>query len=138
MGLLKKMKWDATFSVGVPAMDAEHQRIIGLINALQDQFAVASTPAATAELLAQMARYATEHFRHEEELLAAHKYPRLLEQRAQHAGYRKKHQTLGRVTPGAVVQTPEELHNFLRKWWTQHILVEDMRYKDFQAQRPAL
>jgi len=137
MGLLKKMKWDATFSVGVPAMDAEHQRIIGLINALQDQFAVASTPAATADLLAQMTRYANEHFRHEEQLLAERNYPRLLEQRAQHAGYRKKNLALGRETPGAIVRTPEALHNFLRHWWTQHILTEDMRYKAFLAQHPA-
>ena len=133
--MLKKMKWDATFSVGVPSMDQEHQRIIQMINTLQDQFVAASTPAAVAELLAQMTRYALEHFMHEEQLLAEHQYPRLLEQRAQHAGYRKKNQDLCRVTQGAIVRTPEALHTFLRQWWTHHILEEDMRYKEFFAQR---
>jgi len=133
--MLKRMKWEERFSVGVPAMDQEHQRIIRMINTLQDQFAAASTPAAAAEHLAQMTRYAQEHFRHEEQLLAEHHYPRLLEQRAQHAGYRKKNQALCRVTPGALVRTPEALHTFLRQWWTHHILEEDMRYKDFFAQR---
>lgn len=116
-------------------MDQEHQRIIQLINMLQDQFVTGSTPAAVAELLAQTTRYAHEHFRHEEQLLAEHQYPRLLEQRAQHAGYEKKNKALCRVTPGAVVRTPEALHTFLRQWWTHHILEEDMRYKEFFAQR---
>jgi hemerythrin len=131
--MIKRMQWDAAYSVGVPAMDLEHQRIIQMINTLQDQFATVGSRESAAEHLSQMTRYAQEHFRHEEQLLAAHHYPRLLEQRAQHAGYRKKNQALCRATQLDVAGMPEVLHTFLRQWWTHHILEEDMRYKAFFA-----
>jgi len=131
--MIKRMMWDEAYSVGVPAMDLEHQRIIQMINTLQDQFAIAGNFETAAELLSQMTQYAQEHFRHEEQLLAAHSYPRLLEQRAQHAGYRKKNQALCQATQLDIAGMPEVLHTFLRNWWTHHILEEDMRYKDFFA-----
>ncbi len=134
--MLRKMQWDEKFSVGVPAMDQEHQRIIRMINTLQDHFATANSLATAAELLEQMTRYAQEHFQHEEELLAAHAYPRLLEQQAQHAGYRRKNVALCQATLLDISGMPEVLHTFLRNWWTHHILEEDMRYKAFMTPPP--
>jgi hemerythrin len=131
--MLRKMKWEERFSVGVPAMDGEHQQIIQMINTLHDRLATANSMAAAGELLSQMTRYAQGHFRHEERLLAAHNYPRLLEQRAHHAGYRRKNLVLCRATQQDIAGMPAVLLNFLGHWWTHHILEEDMRYKDFFA-----
>ena len=131
--MLKRMKWEEKFSVGVPAMDQEHQRIIQMINTLQNHFALAGSMETAAELLSQMTQYAQDHFRHEEQLLASHSYPRLLEQRAQHAGYRRKNVALCQVTRLDIAGMPAVLHTFLRNWWTHHILEEDMRYKAFFA-----
>lgn len=129
--MIKRLKWEEKFSVGVPEMDQEHQRIIAMINRLQDTFAIKNGMEMAGELLSQMTRYAQDHFRHEEKMLEACKYPRLLEQRAQHAGYRRKNLALCKTTELDIAGMPTVIFNFLSQWWTHHILEEDMRYKEF-------
>ena len=127
--MIKRLKWEEKFSVGVPAMDQEHRRIIGMINKLQDEFACVHKAETVAELLTEMTQYAQDHFQHEERMLAAHNYPRMLEQHAQHVGYRKKNVALCQATRLDITG----LYKFLRNWWAHHILEEDMRYKAFFA-----
>ena len=131
--MIKRMKWEEKFSVGVPEMDQEHQRIIAMINRLQDTFAIKGGMEMAGELLGQMTQYAQDHFRHEEKLLEERNYPRLLEQRAQHAGYQRKNVALCKATELDIAGMPAVIFNFLSQWWTHHILEEDMRYKEFFA-----
>jgi len=130
---MENIHWEERFSVGVPSMDGEHQRIIRMINTLQAGFASANNVDSVSELLAQMTRYAQEHFQHEEQLLRASNYPHLLEQQAQHAGYRKKNGALCQASVLDIAGMPQVILNFLSHWWTHHILEEDMRYKDHLA-----
>ncbi len=121
--------WNDTYSVGVREMDEQHRRLLGYIEALGDLL-VTKDNEMMHELLARITDYGQQHFEAEELLLERHGYPSLEAQRAAHETYIEwmaeiNFRAIGQAVPLA------EIHEYLRRWWTTHILGEDMRYKDF-------
>ena len=123
---MPQMIWTTGFSVGVPLMDAQHKRLIALINAtdrLTDVHAMA-------DAIHQMFEYAHMHFRVEEELLRAKGYPELEQQLHEHALFFEQATAfLSKKLTDPKVKA--ELNGFLCKWLSHHILEVDMKYKHF-------
>lgn len=63
------LKWQEMFAVGHQGLDAEHQRLIGIINQIQEAEAAARTPQHLMELANRLYLAAMEHFRHENSLM---------------------------------------------------------------------
>ncbi len=127
--------WNSSFSVGVAQMDAQHIRIIGLINALDGAPQATVRSEVVSDILNELTKYASEHFRCEEELLEKNGYPDLEEHRKEHRAYWQEVVRLCRDTMGHMDTVPTELMLFLRKWWVEHILNSDMGYRDFFRSR---
>lgn len=130
-----RIEWDASFSVGVELLDAQHRRIIGMINVL------ISNPGATvgsqtiAAVLERLIKYASDHFDAEERILKAYRYPDLARQQADHESYRLK---IAAFCGDAMIHrdgVPLELLEFLSDWWLHHVLHEDMKYHRFLNER---
>jgi hemerythrin-like metal-binding protein len=116
--------WNERFSVGVPAMDAQHQRLIGLINSLR-----ATDDAGIAfDTIMGMFDYALVHFKAEESLLSQAGYSELPTQQREHKVFLDKAVELSKqdlADPTICTQ----ITSFLRSWLVHHILEEDMKYK---------
>jgi hemerythrin-like metal-binding protein len=124
------VQWDASFSVGNDMLDRQHQKLLGLCNALAE--CAGAGPHAESfkfhDILHQLTQYAREHFRVEEDLLLKYHYAGLAHQRAEHNAYEEK------VVDMAFAATMDALdmgdaQRFLALWWRDHILVSDMQYK---------
>jgi len=116
--------WNERFSVGVPAMDAQHQRLIGLINSLR-----ATDDAGIAfDTIMGMFDYATTHFRAEEELLRQAGYSELQTQLREHKAFLDKAVEFSKKDL-ADPQICSQITGYLRDWLRHHILEEDMKYK---------
>jgi hemerythrin-like metal-binding protein len=133
---MDRIQWSEKFSVGVKALDEQHQQIIGMLNRL------VSTPEAedansetVSEILTTMTRYSLEHFKTEEGLMKAHGYPDLVEHRQEHIAYRRKAIDFSTASSLGVESVPQILVTYLMDWWTHHILEEDMKYKSFFAEK---
>lgn len=123
--------WNESFSVGVGDLDHQHKRLIRLVNRLIERQVEDVRSETVSDALSRMTEYATEHFEREERYMVQYGYPELAEHREQHRHFRKKTVQLCMDAVAWKTTVPTEILKFLREWWVGHILVEDMRYKDF-------
>ncbi|MCP4092108.1 MAG: hemerythrin family protein [Planctomycetes bacterium] len=116
-------------------MDQQHQRIVKVINQLID----APDSEVTSELISNsmnaLTRYAVEHFKAEEAMLAESHYSDLEGHRKQHKEYRRKVVELVDDAKAQSDHVPEAMLQFIRDWWVSHILEEDMKYRHLFEQK---
>lgn len=127
------IEWDSSFSVGSSRMDADHQRLIDLLNRLYDAWHGGEGIDELGWLFDELLAYADTHFAAEEMALKSKAYPRLEKQQADHirlrdsvVAFRDRH--LAGETPDALTT---EMTAFLKAWLLEHILGEDMQYRSY-------
>lgn len=131
------ISWQANYSVGVPAMDAQHQKLIAMVNALHEAMGAGHGNDALAQVLEALVAYTRVHFRAEEKLMADMGYPDLVR-------HREMHETLiaqvaglhADLQHGKAALSVRTMH-FLKDWLAVHIVGEDKRYGAFQAAQKA-
>jgi hemerythrin-like metal-binding protein len=116
--------WNERFSVGSRTMDAQHKRLIDLINTLRgsDDMGIAF------DTIMGMFDYASVHFRAEEDLLRQAGYSELPTQAREHKVFLDKAVEFSKKD----LSDPRigtEIITFLRDWLLHHILEADMKYK---------
>ena len=132
---MEKIDWNPSFSVGVKLLDEQHKRIVDMSNLLISDREATVRSETISELLDRLTKYATEHFRAEEQLLEEYGYPDLVRQKAEHKAYRIKIVALCQATVSHEDSVPAELLKFMRDWWINHILETDMKYRSFLTER---
>lgn len=123
------IEWTDAYSVGVDALDADHKSLIDIINRVDEaQKARRSISWAVGEL----SDYARHHFSREEEMMKAAGYADLDEHKKRHREFLdwlRSVQVSLRMVPDAQFHLGADVRDFLGRWLTEHILVEDMKYK---------
>jgi len=115
--------WEESLSVGVEAIDADHKKLISLLDKLTEHsLAKGDVDAVLNELI----DYTLHHFRREEAIMEACGYPDLDEHRSIHGQLAKK---VGQLAEewyeDANAKVMEELVQFLREWLVKHIMHDD-------------
>jgi len=122
------IEWQPEYSVGIDAIDTQHQALVALIRQLQEAMAEGRGRAFQHSLIERLVAYTIGHFHFEENLMRAHGYESL----AEHAGLHRVltsqvREIQQRIHDGAVVSNAS-LMLFLRSWLTDHIMQEDQKY----------
>ena len=137
--VLEKVVWDEAFSVGVPAMDVQHKKLVNMINQLADCHAEQGVWASGDfhKILSTMFDYTQVHFKSEEAYLLKIGYPQLLAHKKEHDAFLEKATALAMAaTDGA--QNHVGLHDYLKSWLLEHILKSDMQYRFFVEEKANL
>ncbi len=125
--------WRDAMSVGSPALDADHKKLIELLNLAEEWVSRESWPQVGAVIDDLMA-YVRDHFAREEAVQAAIKFPEAEAHKKHHETLTMKARVLhdkfkaattddSRKTCGAV------LIKVLNEWLIDHILKQDMKFK---------
>lgn len=122
--------WDESFSVGNEAVDAQHRRLIDMVNTLQRAVSNGDGGELVQEALSSLCEYAQEHFAEEEAVMARVGYVGLEAHRAQHDAFRERIQVLLADLEHDNAYLPQEVLGFLKDWLASHILEEDHRAKE--------
>ena len=128
---LSTIQWRDNFSVGHPVMDDHHKRLVGYINELI-KFIGQKDGEAQPDVMALITKinsFADMHFEAEESLLSSLDYPSLPSQLSAHRQYRELLSPFFSEARNSIIV--EELVTLLRDWWENHILVDDMVYKEY-------
>ncbi len=125
------IEWDSSFSVGSTRMDADHQRLLTLLNRLYDAWHGGEGVEELGWLFDELMAYADTHFAAEEMALKSRNYARLEKQQTDHIRLKAsvldfRSRYLSGDKPAALT---EEMTIFLKSWLLEHILGEDMLYK---------
>lgn len=126
-----RVKWDPRFSAGDEALDAQHEHIFELCNAMADCLDGNGEEERFDRLFAELMARAREHFAAEEALLAACAYPGLDQQRSEQQEF---------TYLADEIATTEnfdrnELQTFLALWWAGHVREAARNYPAWLAGR---
>jgi hemerythrin len=129
---LEKVVWNDTFSVGVAEMDAQHRKLLILINQLVDCHAARDgmTSEKFHDVLSGMFDYAQVHFKAEEDYLQRIGYPQLSAHEKEHVAFVEKMTTYSMAASRGVLDC-EGVDHYMREWLLSHILESDMQYRHF-------
>ena len=119
--------------MGVDQFDRQHQHLFEIINKLTARPDTSKDSSLTSQTIKEMFDYAKEHFTAEEELMQQYDYPEIESHKKQHDYFIGTTDELSNTKV-----RPEEIAEFLKVWWTIHVLKVDMKYKEFfKANLPA-
>lgn len=126
------IEWDESIGVGVPHLDEDHKRLIGILNFIEahQDTDVQSEP--ISQVVEQIREYASTHFPREEKYMRSIKYPDVDAHKIIHKQFMEKTATFCVDVMNQKKETPSDIHQFLSRWVTEHILREDQRYKAYR------
>lgn len=125
------LKWSEKMSVGVPALDADHKKMVDLINGLSKTMTEGGSADEVRQAINALVDYARYHFEMEERLLKLTRYPALDDHLAIHKEMAEQinhFEALFKADPAHFDVI--ELYDLMSRWLMQHILHEDKKYKD--------
>ena len=122
--------WQENYSVGIPLIDEQHQKLIHLLNKLASSLANQSEPVELKNIFYELALYAVYHFQTEEKIWHQH-----LAGDTWETGHKKSHENF--VTDMRALQdlehskpfneVIEDVLSYLTHWLIEHILESDKR-----------
>lgn len=129
--------WDDAYSVGNAAIDAQHRRMIGILNHLHRllNHETLHDPAEEAgEVFDELAAYVVTHFAYEEELMAEAGYPeqKVVEHKRQHESLLGRVQAIMLAYQDGDTEALRELLPYLYgDWLIEHICHSDKDYAGY-------
>ena len=127
--------WSDAYSIGIQAMDRQHQEILASINELHQARRHAEKSRTLGDILRRLEEQTRQHFFTEESLLMRHNYPEFREHKALHDRMIDKTFALRlSVRDG---ELPQAALRTLRDWWLHHIMGCDISYVPFVTQSAA-
>jgi hemerythrin len=131
------MAWRPEFSVGVASLDAQHKRLIEIINELHDAMMQGAAPATLKQVLGHLADYTRTHFSSEENWMMQHGYGGLAAHRREHEELLRQVSGYQQAVAAGKLTVSLQLMNFLKGWLKGHILESDMQYAVAAGVAPA-
>lgn len=125
------IQWTPSFSVGNPVLDADHRKLIDILNQIYDAWITHSSTLELGRLFDELMDYTDHHFSREESKLAARDYEDLDRHHAAHERLRELvHAFRSRHLAGLKADAlTEDMAKFLKSWLMDHILEEDLKYR---------
>ena len=131
------MPWQQQYSVGFAPIDDQHKQMFALLDQLQAELAQEASKdkqahmKALAKILSELLSYTKAHFTIEEEFLKKKKYPGLAAHKLEHERLTTHVERFQEDFAAGRKSIDMELLNFLRYWWSNHILRTDKQYSAF-------
>lgn len=129
--------WDDSYLTGNSTVDSQHKHLFHMVNELHDAIVAGKGTAVLTPTLTELAKYTIQHFRSEEELMAAAGYPA-------RAVHQKKHEDLTHQVKDLVAKYQSgqcvltiTLSNFLADWLRHHIKEDDFALVKYLKAHPA-
>jgi len=125
------VEWNEQLSVGVPEMDQQHVKLIGMINRLHEAMRTGEAAGIQKTILGELVTYTKVHFAAEERMLDLRKYPHLAAHKLLHKYFTDKVVEMHeRVVAGKMVSSVS-MNSFLQDWLVKHIQHEDKKYGQY-------
>lgn len=125
------ISWSDELSVGLQEIDEQHKILINLINRLFNEAILhKADKTIISAILEELVQYTIVHFAVEESLFRIFDYPDAETHQVHHDKLKQEVSSFQKkFAGGAVIDI--ELMNFLRKWLTHHIMMDDKKYTPF-------
>lgn len=124
---MKVLQWKQSFSLGIPSVDAEHQEMIGLINAAHAGLRDRQDRAAIDAMLGEIHAGIAAHFALEERLMRSAGYAGYGEHKADHERLLDQIMELMDIYAADPAEGEKQLSERLSSWFEGHFASHDAR-----------
>jgi hemerythrin len=126
------MEWNDKLSVGIKQFDAEHKKLVSMVNELFDAMQAGKAKDSLGRILDGLITYTKTHFANEERYMREHNYPDLAAHKAEHEALAKQVLDVqAKYRAGANAVLGMEVMTFLKGWLLKHIQGTDKKYTPF-------
>lgn len=127
-----RLEWDESLSVGIPEIDADHQRFIRLVNELNQAIIARLGMEEIGKCMHSILEDVASHFAHEEAKFKQWGYPGAAEHAQKHAQIiLAMNEIQGRFERGCTEYELIEVGLTVKAALIDHLLAEDMKYRDW-------
>lgn len=126
--------WDDSYTVHVDSIDAQHKKIMRLINDLNRISDFEDNGPQLQTALTNLCDYTREHFEYEESFLEIYHYPFFKSHREKHDGFLKTIEQAKRDLSNGRVKNKRKMVDHLAFWLKNHIIKEDKQYSCFMLE----
>ncbi len=127
--------WEQKYELGIPEMDNQHKKWVAILNKFYDQVSKSDLKKNMLEMLDEALNYTKFHFREEEKFMASINYTNIDEQKRMHKNIITTLEDFRKTIISDKTITSMSLTNEMKKWFKEHILVEDKKYAEFLKQK---
>lgn len=132
------LSWQPAMKLGIPAIDADHKMLVGLLNTLHYAMIAGDDRSGIGDELKVLVDYTHTHFAREEALMERSGYPDIEAHRAIHrrlAAAMEEHRATFLDEPDAFDMAA--FYDFVSDWLLHHVLGEDMKLKPYLSRLAA-
>jgi hemerythrin-like metal-binding protein len=127
-----ELKWDESYSVYVEELNDQHKKLFAMINKFYEMMEKGeSSSKVLTTTIAEMKKYALQHFTLEEKIMKLKNYPHLKSHQIRHKEFADKVIILEEKLQKGGPILPGEIAKFLKEWLTNHIRIEDKVYGNY-------
>jgi hemerythrin len=129
--------WSKKYSVGIDLLDEHHQRIVFILNRLDEALSARRDDDIVGHIIEELACLAAEHLKAEERLMHEIRYPEMEGHRAMHRFFAAEAALLRSMHASGKNLRVQGIAHFLRDWFVYHVYSEDRKYAEYLEQPQA-
>ena len=129
------INWDETLSVKINSIDAQHKKLIELINSFYDNIMQGSTKEKLMELIKALKDYAIVHFSMEEKYMKQFDFPGYGIHKMEHEKFVETVLNFEEKYKTGKLLMSLEITSFIKDWITSHIKGTDKQYSNFLIEK---
>jgi hemerythrin-like metal-binding protein len=119
------MGWGPMLQIGYADIDAQHERLVGLVNQLDDAMRAGHGRDVVGQVLDDLIQYTVHHFAFEERLMDQYEISSSAAHKAEHKTLMADVTSFKATFDAGSAAVSTELMSFLRNWLSNHILKTD-------------
>jgi len=120
--------WGPQLETGIAAIDAQHKRLVDIINRLNEALEANRRDEVMGEIFDELVTYTETHFTYEESLLTKHDYEDLENHKKEHRAFTDQIKMDRDNFKAGVWEFERGFLDFLRNWLVTHIQATDRGY----------
>lgn len=130
------LEWKDSYSVGVPAVDHEHQELIGLVNQLHAALATVRPEDEVVGIFGDLFRAISSHFALEERFMREHRYDQTAQHKADHESLLDELREIMDNYHDRGDNSGENLTASVEAWFANHFKTHDARLHSRLGEHP--
>jgi hemerythrin len=125
------IQWNAALSVNIAEIDAQHRRLVDMLNELNDAMVQGRGKDVIGKIVTGLANYTATHFATEEKYFDRHGYPASVAHKQEHRDFTAKVAEFKKGFDEGRLGLSVSVMNFLGDWLRNHIKGSDKDYGPF-------
>lgn len=127
---MEVISWNDTLSVKINSIDAQHKKLVELINTFYENIQKGSTKGKLLELIDALKQYTVYHFSTEERYMMRFNFPEYKNHKQEHDKFVETVLDFEKRYKNGKLILTVEITNFIKEWVTNHIKGTDKKYSD--------